>query len=89
MCNELLRETARIGCDGEAYRLFRRQWTELFDEAGMSWIAGVIAGRARELASDPDQGRLEELETLVNDLLFGFGVSLLQTAEGSAAARCR
>lgn len=80
MCQELVDEAVQIGYDEAAYREFRRRWAGFFEQAGMAWIARVIAGQARRLACEQQSGRPEEMEALVNDLLFGFGVSLLQTA---------
>lgn len=84
MHHALIEDTLHIGHDAEAYRLLHRRWSGLFDQAGLSWIAQVITAEAHRRMAHP-AGR-EQFARLVNELMFGFGVSLLELAGQDAVS---
>lgn len=81
MCHPVLMEAQGMpACSSTQYREFQQRWADVFDQSGRKEVARAVAqyaGRLGKPGTKEDQG---QLAALVEDLLFGFGLSLLATA---------
>lgn len=81
MCHPILTEAERMPAYSSAqYREFQSRWADVFDRSGRKEIAHAVAQYASRLGSPGTEEGQRQLEAVVEDLLFGFGLSLLTTA---------
>lgn len=80
MCHPVLAEAQGMPSYSSAqYREFQKRWSEVFDRSGRKEVAHAVAQYASRLGYAGTQEDQRHLATVVEDLLFGFGLSLLAT----------
>lgn len=84
MCHQVLAEANKMAtCTSAEYREFQQRWADVFDQSGRKEIAQAMAQYAARLGNPRSKKAQERLAAVAEDLLFGFGLSLLATACGA------
>lgn len=91
MCHPLLAEAQGMPAYTSAqYREFQRRWADVFDRSGRKDVADAVAQYASRLGFIGTKEERMHLAAVVEDLLFGFGLSLLETAcSACSGGSCR
>lgn len=76
MCHPVIREAQGLAtCTRRDFQDFRRRWADLFEACGLEEIVRAATRYSYEFVDDP-QGD-ERLAAVFEELLLGFGLSLL------------